>query len=157
MSAGRWLVATATTVVVLIALAALVVALRPGDVVAPPGSPEATVQTYVRAAIDGDLAAARATFAADLAAACPASVFGTRVRDALWWGSGAEARDDWHVRVVETAPLSDGRQRVRVRVQRTVASPPFDVSSMTSEHAFMLVFEGGSWRIATFDWPSPCF
>lgn len=156
MSARRWLVATAATVVVLIALAVLVVALRPSDVAAPPGSPEAAVQAYVRAVLDGDLAAARATFAADLAAACPPSVFGTRVRDALWWG-GAATRDDWHVRVLDSAALSDGRHRVRVRVQRTVASPPFDVGSMTSEHAFVLALEDGAWKLASLEWPAPCF
>lgn len=156
MSARRWLVATATTVAVLIALAVLIVALRPPPTVFAPDSPEGTVQAFVAAVIDGDLALARAQFAAELAARCPASTFGTRVREALWWGE-SQRRDDWHVRLVETATLSDGRTRVRVRVERTVASPPFDVGSSTSEHAFVLVLEDGVWRIASFDWPSPCF
>jgi hypothetical protein len=156
MSARRWLVATAATVAVLIALAALVVALRPQQAVFAPDTPEGTVQAYVAAVIDGDLALARSHFAADLEARCPASVFGTRTREALWWGT-TERRDDWHVRLLETATLSDGRVRVRVRVERTGASPPFEVTSMTSEHAFVLVFEDGAWRIDAFDWPRACF
>jgi hypothetical protein len=156
MSARRWLVATAVTVAVLIALSVLIVALRPAQTAFDPDTPEGTVQAYVAAVIDGDLALARSHFAADLAARCPASVFGTRTREALWWGE-AERRDDWHVRLLETATLSDGQVRVRVRVERTVASPPFDVGSMTSEHAFVLVLEDGAWRIAAYDWPRTCF
>lgn len=156
LSARRWLVATVVTVAVLIALAALVVALRPQQAVFAPDTPEGTVQAYVAAVIEGDLALARSHFAADLEARCPASVFGTRVREALWWGT-ADRRDDWHVRLLETATLSDGQVRVQVRVERTVASPPFDVSSMTSEHAFFFVLEDGAWRIASFDWPRSCF
>jgi len=156
MSARRWLVATAVTVAALIALAALVVALRPQEAVFAPDTPEGTVQGYVAAVIDGDLALARSHFAAELADRCPASVFGTRVREALWWGE-TRGRDDWHVRHLETATLSDGRVRVRIRIERTIASPPFDVSSMTSEHAFLLVLEDGAWRIDAFDWPSACF
>ena len=110
----------------------------------------------VAAVIKGDLAMARSHFADDLEARCPASVFGTRTREALWWGT-TERRDDWHVRLLETATLSDGRVRVRVRVERTGASPPFEVTSMTSEHAFVLVFEDGAWRIDAFDWPRACF
>jgi hypothetical protein len=156
MSGRRWLVATAATVAVLIALAALVVALRPRQTVFAPDTPEGTVQAYVAAVIDGDLALARSQFGADLEARCPASTFGTRVREELWWGD-TQGRDDWHVRLLETATLSDGRVRVRVRVERTIASPPFDVSSMTSEHAFVLVLEDGAWRIDAFDWPRACF
>ena len=156
MSARRWLVATAATVAALIVLAALVVALRPSEAAFGPDTPEGTVQGYVAAVIDGDLALARSAFAADLMARCPASTFGLRVREALSWG-GTQRESDWHVRYLGSAPLSDGQVRVRVQVQRTLASPPFDVSSMTSEHAFVLVLDAGAWRIAAFDWPRSCF
>jgi hypothetical protein len=155
MSARRWLVATGITVAVLVALAALVVALRPNEVAFDPDTPEGTVQRYVTAVIDGDLALARSTFAAALAARCPASTFGTRVREGLWWDE-AGRRDDWHVRLLETVTLSDGQVRVRVRAERIAAAPPFDVGSTSREHAFVLAVEDGVWRLTSLDWPSPC-
>ncbi|MDF1522055.1 MAG: hypothetical protein P1P87_04460 [Trueperaceae bacterium] len=156
MSARRWLVVTAVLIAVLIALAALAMALRPSEVAFDPDTPEGTVQRYVVAVIDGDLALARSTFAADLAARCPASSFAARVREGLWWGEAVD-RDEWHVLLLETATLSDGQVRLRVRVERLAAAPPFDVGTRTSEHAFVLAFEDGAWRLTSFDWPSPCF
>lgn len=156
MSARRWLVATAATVAILIVFAALVVVLRPSVTAFGPDTPEGTVQAYVAAVIDGDLALARSSFAADLAARCPASAFDLDVHEALSWG-GAQRASDWHVRHLESVALSDGQVRVRVRVQRTLASPPFDVSSTTREHTFVLALEGEAWRITAFDWPSSCF
>lgn len=130
-------------------------ALRPSQGAFDPETPEGTVQRNVAAVIDGDLALARSAFAADLAARCPASTFGTRVREGLWWDDG-EDRDEWHVRLLGTSTLSDGQVRVRVRVERLAAAPPFDVGSSASEHASVLAREDGAWRLTSFDWPSPC-
>lgn len=156
MSARRWLVATTLAVAALIAFAAWVVAVRPSPPAFGPDTPEGVVQRYVAAVIDGDLALARSTFAADLAARCPPSTFGMRVREAWWWDESPR-RDEWHVRLLETTTLSDGQVRVRVGVERIAAAPPFDVGSTTSEHAFVLAMVDGAWRLTSFDWPSPCF
>ena len=155
MSARRWLVATAATILVLVVLAAVVVVLRPPPAAFAPDSPEGTVMRYVGAVLVGDVALARATFGADLAAACPPSRFATRARESLWWDA-TTGRDDWHVALLDVATLSDGRVRVRVRVGRTVVAPPFDVDASASEHVFVLAFEDGAWRITDFDWPIPC-
>ena len=155
MSARGWLVATGITVAVLVALAALVVALRSSEVAFDPDAPEGTVQRYVAAVIDGDLALARSTFAAALAIRCPTSAFARSVSEGIRWDE-PDRRDDWHVRLVDTATLSDGQVRVRVLAERIAAAPPFDVGSTAREHAFVLAVEDGAWRLTAFDWPSPC-
>jgi len=156
MSARRWLVATAATILALVVLAVVVVALRATPTTFDPDSLEATVQRYVGAVVEGDLALAHATLTADAAAACPPATFAALVRGELL-DDRAPGRDEWHVALVDTSTLSDGRVRVRVRVGRTVVSPPFDVDTRTGRHTFVLAFEDGAWRIATFDWPRPCF
>jgi hypothetical protein len=155
MSARRWLVLTAATVVVLIALSLIVVALRPAATFEP-DTPEGTVQRYVSAVIERDLVAARALFAADLADACASAAFARRVQESFWWG-GSSGREDWHVRLVERAPLAGDRVRVTVSVERTIVDPPFGVGGATTTHVFVVAREDDAWRIVSFDWPSPCF
>jgi len=156
MSAGRWLVLTAATIVVLIAVSVAVVALRPGPTAFDPDTPEGTVQRYVAAVIDRDLPAAWALFDAELAERCTASTFDRTVQEAFWWGARS-GRDDLHVRLVESVPLSGDRVRVTVSVERTVVRPPFDVGGFTSIYDFVVGREADAWRIVSFDWPSPCF
>jgi len=156
MSAGRWLVLTAATIVVLIAVSVAVVALRPGPAAFDPDTPEGTVQRYVAAVIDRDLWAARALFAAELGERCTAPTFDRRVQEAFWWRTGS-GREDLHVRLVERAPLTGDRVRVTVSVERTNVDPPFGVGVSTSTHVFVVGREGDAWRIVSFDWPSPCF
>lgn len=156
MSARRWLVLTTATVVVLIAVSVAVVALRPGPTTFGPETPEGTVRLYVAAVIERDLVAARALFGAELAERCEAATFDRRVQEALWWRAGS-GREDWHVRLVESAPLGGDRVRVTVSVERTVVEPPFGVGGVTTTHVFVVAREADAWRITSFDWPSPCF
>lgn len=156
MSARRWLVLTAATVVVLIAVSVLVVALRPGATAFDPDTPEGSVQRYVAAVIDHDLLAARTLFAGELADRCTGPAFDRSVQGAFWWGPGP-GRVDWHVRLVESAPLSGDRVRVTVGVERTIVDPPFGVGSSTTTHVFVVARETDAWRIVSFDWPRPCF
>ena len=156
MSAGRWLVLTAATIVVLIAVSVAVVALRPGPAAFDPDTPEGTVQRYVAAVIDRDLLAARALFDAELAERCDAATFDRTAQGAFGWGAGS-GREDLHVRLLESAPLSGDRVRVTVSVERTVVEPPFGVGGWSATHVFVVAREADAWRIVSFDWPSPCF
>jgi hypothetical protein len=156
MSARRWLVLTAATVVVLIAVSVLVVALRPGAVAFDADTPEGTVQRYVAAVIERDLLAARALFDVELADRCTAPTFDRRVQEAFWWRTGS-GREDLHVRLVESAPLTGDRVRVTVSVERTNVDPPFGVGASTATHVFVVGREADAWRIVSFDWPRPCF
>jgi len=156
MSAGRWLILTAATIVVLIAVSVMVVALRPGPTAFDPDTPEGTVQSYVAAVIDRDLLAAWALFDAELAERCSAQRFDRSVQGAFRWVAGS-GREDLHVRLVESAPLSGDRVRVTVSVERTIVRPPFDVGGSTAIHDFVVGREADAWRIVSFDWPSPCF
>lgn len=109
---------------------------------------------YVVAVLEGDRSLARSHFSEAFAARCGPEAFEGLVERSL--ERTATGRVDRRLDVVSAATLSDGRVSVRVRVTSTEVRPPFGVGSWSSDHTFVLVADGGVWRIDSLDWPAVC-
>ena len=137
--ASRFLAVALAALVVLAVAAAVVAANRPG-VAIDPASPEATVQAFVRAAVDGRSREAAALLAPG--SDCDA----TDVADQLPMGSTP--------RVVLLGTETQGDSaRVEVRIVYSDASGPFDPAEFTEQHTYQLVRSAGAWRLAGIPWP----
>lgn len=125
-----------------IAIAALLVAAwssgrrRTADL--PAGSPQATVQAYLRAVSDSDRVAARAQLADGLAQQCllESMTFPTVDRAVL----------------VTTTDRGD-TATVVVNVTERWGSGLFDLNDATARQTFELVRTPAGWRIGTMPWP----
>ena len=111
-----------------------------------PDSPEATVQTYLRALQDRDFATAHALFSAKLRADCSVDDFVA--------GSVYYKREIADQRVVleDTTDLN-GTVAVTTRINRVSDSGPFGVSESSSSQVFTLREEDGVWRFTRQPWP----
>ena len=131
--------AIVVAVVVVIAVAAGVVAADRSEVEVQAGTPEATVQAYLRAVLDGDVAAL----------------------DQLEPGTRCEAGDITGAFVPESARIVlagsevDGAHAtVRVEITEGSAGSPFGVDEYTHEQRFALEqSDTGDWYIVGAPWP----
>ncbi len=103
------------------------------------GTPEATVQAYVQAVIDGDEDAAVALLHADLE--CDARHLGD-----------AHIGDDVRVTLHETE-VDDATAEIEVVVTTVSGNGPFDVYEYDERYRFELVRQDGQWVITHRPWP----
>lgn len=138
MKPERLLVVIVAGIVVLAAIAGVVAALRPvGDF--EPGTPEATVQDYIQAVMDGDTESAAGLFASG--SSCDADDID---RD----------RTDQPARVgLRSTDVEDGTAQVEVEIVFSSAGGPFDTYEYSQEETFELVREGDRWLITDEPWP----
>lgn len=138
MKPERILILVVGGIVALAVIAAVVAALRPVAEFAE-GTPEATVQEYIRAVLDGDGAAAATLFAGD----SPCSA------DDIERDLPADP-----ARVVLQSSETDGaRATVRVEIVSSSDGGPFETYEYSQEERFRLVEEGGRWLITEEPWP----
>lgn len=142
----RWLVAVAGAVTVAVVVGVLVAALVDGEREFAPGTPEHTVQRYLRALADRDATTALALMSSDLETRC-----GTIPRETV------TQRGEWRFRASldETITRADVTE-VHVRISETYGSPPFGGGESTWPHVFYLVQEEGEWRFNEVPWPLYC-
>ena len=153
-SSGRWL-AGITAVVGALVVVSLVVALATGSDEPPllaEGTPEGTVQRYIRALQDGDdhaadYATAHALMSEDARERCPIEEFQRQRR--------FERSDDVRVRLGPTRPAGDDVE-VTVHVTRFSSSPPFGASESTHDERYLLTETADGWRIVDAPWPFGC-
>ena len=139
----RWLAGVAAVVVVAIALSVVAIVVKDEQDFAA-GTPEGTVQRYLRAVIDGDANAARGYLSADLIDRCDEQ----RLRDAYRRGS----RRDVRATLRGTAEVGDVTE-VRIRITEFRDDPPFRRDDYSHDEFFALRQEGGEWRIVEPPWP----
>lgn len=107
----------------------------------PEGTPEATVQAYVTAVLDGDVEQATALLAADLARNCRERDFRVTLPEAPL----TVTLDDVQVR--------DDRAEVTVRLDRDADEPLLPIFDSVSRQHFTLERQGDRWVIAEDPWP----
>jgi len=120
---------------------ALVLALQPPKQL-DPGTPEATVQGYLQAVIDGDQGEAERLMTPDLVKRCADL---TQIR---------HASDNFRAVIVDTAPLGD-RMVVTVEINDGAGLGLFG-DSYTFEEAVVVEQVGDDWLIAESPWPIYC-
>jgi hypothetical protein len=122
-----------------VAVVAAVVASGRSEVDLEPGTPQATVQAYLRAVLDGDVAALDSL---EPETECQAGdITGAFIPESA--------------RVVLTEAEIDGAQAtVQVEVTESSSGSPFGVDEFTHEETFALERSGsGEWRIVGAPWP----
>lgn len=119
--------------------ATAILAVNREPVTYPPGSPEAAVQAYVQALLDGDEDAAAAWL--DPATDCEA-------------GDLAEAHVPDDVRVtLRHAEIDGDVAEVEIGVTVTSGRGPFDTYEYEDHHRFELARSGEGWLITNRPWP----
>ena len=140
----RWLVGVAAVVVVAVALSVVAIVIGGDEQEFAAGTPEATVQGYLRAVIDRDASAAAGYLSADLIERCDDQ----RLRDAYRRPSDRDVR----VTLVGTTEVGDVTE-VRVRITEFRGNPPFGGDDFSHDEFFALRQEAGEWRIVDPPWP----
>jgi hypothetical protein len=143
--ARLWLIGGGVFVGALLVLS-IVLALLRSDAEFPAGSPEAAVQTYLRALQDDDFSTAHNLFSADLRAECSLDDFVS--------GSVYYKREIANQRVVlESTTTLNESVAVTTRISRVSDSGPFGVSEYSASQVFTLRQEDGGWRFTKQPWP----
>lgn len=125
-------------VAVLAIVATVILSGRPPQQL-DPGTPEATVQTFVQAAIDRDFLVAESQLSTTLTADCR-----TQLRQA--WIEDS-------VRVTLDDVLVDGDTATVYANVQSGSGGLFDSYRGSSDNAFSLIREDGEWRITQPGWP----
>lgn len=138
MKSERVLFVVVAGIAVLVVVAGAVAALRPATEF-DPGTPEAAVQGYLQAVLDGDEEEAEGFLAS---------------------GSGCDAEDIERARTDESArvvlrdsEVEDGTAQVEVEIVFSSTGDPFDTYEYSEDRAFELVDEDGEWRLTDEPWP----
>ncbi len=140
----RWLVGVAAVVVVAIALSVVAIVAGGDEQEFAAGTPEGTVQRYLRAVIDRDASAARGYLSADLIDRCDEQ----RLRDAYRRPSDRDVRA-----TLRGTAVVDDVTEVRTRITEFRGSPPFGGDDYSHDELFALRQESGEWRIVDPPWP----
>ncbi len=140
----RWLIGVAAVVVVAVVLSVVAIVAGGDEQEFAAGTPEATVQGYLRAVIDRDASAAGSYLSADLIERCEEQ----RLRDAYRRPSDRDVR----VTLIGTTEVGDVTE-VRVRVTEFRGNPPFGGDDFSHDEFFALRQEVSEWRIVDPPWP----
>jgi hypothetical protein len=140
----RWLAGVAAVVVVAVALSVVAIVAGGDEQEFAAGTPEATVQSYLRAVIDRDVSAAAGHLAADLVGRCDEQ----RLRDAYRRPSDRDVR----VTLIGTTEVGEVTE-VRTRITEVRGNPPFGGDDFSHDEFFALQQEDGEWRIVDPPWP----
>ncbi len=133
----RTLLVILSIVAAVVILALVVVFTRGAPAPLDPTTPEGAVQAYSTAVIDGDRDAATALLTRDNRENCE------RIEPS--------PAMDVRITLVSTKVTGD-RAVVRVSIANDYGSGPFGGSSYETDDSFVLVREGGDWRIDTAPW-----
>lgn len=145
-AATRWLIGIGVATVMLVVASVAVARLVDREVEYDVGTPEGTVQAYLRAVAGGDATTAYGFYSTDLQDSCEI----TNLRDSLRLGT-----EDFRATLRDVTERADTVE-VRVSLMQTYGSGPFDRGESVSEQVFVLTAEGGGWRLVEAPWPSWC-
>ncbi|MDP6402033.1 MAG: hypothetical protein QF467_00625 [SAR202 cluster bacterium] len=127
-------------------VAGIVVALMDEEDSLPEGSPEATVQLFLKAVEDGDLEAAYGFLSDSLKGECDVETFVGRSL------SQQDRMRDTRVTLERTTTV-EHTVFVTVRITQFRSGGPFGSSDSSHEQRFALADEQGQWRFTVHPWP----
>ena len=142
----RWLIAVAAIIGAAVVVSVLVAALAGGEEEFPDGSPEAAVQSYLRAIADRDATAALAFLSTGLTERC-----GEIPREAV-----VQRGDNRFRATLTETTVRDDTTQVEVEITEIYGSDPFGGNEYGFEQVFVLVQENGEWRFDEAPWPLYC-
>ncbi len=142
----RWLVAVAGVVGAAVVVSILVAALAGGEKEFPEGTPEAAVQSYLRAIADRDASAALAFLSTDLTERCGDIPRETVVQ---------RGNNRFRATLTQTT-VRDDTTEVDVEITESFGSDPFGGNEWSFHEVFVLVQESGDWRFDETPWPLFC-
>ena len=145
MTGRRWLIGGGIFLAVLLA-GSVAAALLERDAAFPEGSPEAVVQSYVRAVEEDDWTTAHALLAAELREECPV--------EELFANRSGRDRGDRRITLEETRAIGE-TLLVTVSVSRSRMSGPFGVDQWSYRTTYTLTEEEGEWRFS--EYPEPFY
>ena len=138
---NRLLVWMGIGLVALVAVAAIVVALR-SPASFEPGTPEAVVQEYVNAVLDEDSEAAFALLTPNAQRRCQLEDLEDR------YVRGEQSRI-----VLVDSEITEDTATVELEFNAASGDSPFDIYQYSFEQRFKLRDVEGEWRIASSQWP----
>ncbi len=141
-----WLIGAAAFIAVLL-IASIVIVLLSEETEFAPGTPEAAVQTLLRAAENDDIETAYGMLSEDLQQKCKLQQF---IDDNNRYGSYRET--DFRATLRDTK-LINGDAVVRVQITEFYGGDPFDSSQYSRDWRFVLQQQDGDWRFAEYPWP----
>lgn len=141
---NRWLIGGATFLAVLL-IASIVVVLLEQEQPLDPGTPEAAVQNFLKAAESEDIQVAYEYLSFSLRENCKLETFGGR--------NFPKDRLENDRIVLEETTMADDTAFVSIRVTQFRGTGPFGTSEYTSTQRFSLKQEDGKWKFAEYPWP----
>lgn len=146
-ASNRWLMIVGGVIALAVVAGIAVTVLAGGEQQYAAGTPERTVQDYLRAVNDHDATTALALFAPALAEQCD-----TIPRDPI-----ADRGDSSIRATLDRTTMRDDTAEVRVRLTESYGSDsPFGGGDYTTTHAFLLTQVDGEWRFSEAPWPTFC-
>ncbi|MSQ61962.1 MAG: hypothetical protein EXR43_05225 [Dehalococcoidia bacterium] len=141
----RWLLAFAVLLFLVIAASAVIAILANDEDQLAAGSPEETVQRYLRALSDRDASTALSFLSPELSERC-----GRDAREQI-------TRRDIRIRaVLERTVIGDSSAEVHIRITETFEAPLVLGNESSFPAVFELTRQDGSWRFTTLPWPLYC-
>ena len=141
-----WLIGGGAILAVLMA-ASIIVALARGESEFDPGSPELTVQRYVKALVESDFETAESLWSPELREDCSFEDFLLNTKGSLGRLSGARITLDDVQTVGETTIVS-------VRMIRTTGGGIFGPSERVNSYDYTVRKFDGDWLITDHTWPA---
>lgn len=144
-ASSRWLAAIASFAAVLVIVSVLISILagNGNSDLLPADTPEGTVQRYLQALADDDVAAAYGYMSADLKDECSLELF---LQTSFW------REQNFGAALSRTVNI-DGRSIVNVEITEQGNNLPFGQGQYTFTTSFTMALENGEWCIAEPPWP----
>jgi len=142
----RWLAGVGVVVAIVVVLATVLTALADDEQEFSAGSPEATVQSYLRAVADSDATTAFTYLSPELLDRC-----GDFPRDVI------TQRGDYRFRATLVNTVQrDGTVEIEVDITERWGDGPFGGGESTWSQVFVLSQEDGTWLFTEPPWPTYC-
>ncbi len=140
-----WMIGAASALGVLLVVS-VVVALTERESEFEPGTPEATVQRFLKAMGQSEYENAHGMLASDLQVDCgPEQMFTSRF-------AYDDRFENNRITLEETDTIGDATF-VTLRITEFRSDSPFGSSESSHEQRYVLKFENGDWRFSEFPWP----
>jgi len=146
-ASNRWLVIIGVFIGLAVAGGIAVTSLARGERLYAEGTPERTVQDYLRAVSDRDASKATSYLAPELATRCEQTP-----RDGITNRSTTSMR----ATLDRTTYRSDRLVEVQVRLTESYNDSPFSGGNSTYTQVFVLTQADGAWRFSESPWPLYC-
>ncbi|HRC62676.1 MAG: hypothetical protein K1X87_02920 [Dehalococcoidia bacterium] len=140
------LLVMAALLVIAVGAAALIASLRSGEDELPAGTPERTVQLYLKAVEDHDATEAFSYLAPSLSARCASFP-----REEITQRGSSSIRA-----TLDEVRVDGDRATVRVGLSETFGNAPFGTSDPKQSLTFELQQIEGQWRFTEAPWPLYC-